>query len=208
MTSYRHAARAAAITAAVSAAALTLAACGTDSGSTSATASTSASASAPASGSAAGSLYNAADVSFAQGMIPHHQQAVEMADLAATRASSAEVKKLAAEIKKAQDPEIKTLSGWLTSWDAQVPTQGSMDHSGHSMPGMMADSDMSTLEKATGPAFDTAFLNLMVKHHEGAVEMARTEKSAGADKRAKDMADAIITSQSAEITRMNKLLDN
>ncbi|MFD7287726.1 DUF305 domain-containing protein [Streptomyces sp. NPDC059863] len=206
MTSYRHAARAAAVTAAVSAAALTLAACGTDSGRTSATASTSASASAP--GSAAGSLYNAADVSFAQGMIPHHRQAVEMADLAATRASSAEVKKLAAEIKKAQDPEIKTLSGWLTSWDAQVPTQGSMDHSGHSMPGMMADTDMSTLEKATGPAFDTAFLNLMVKHHEGAVEMARTEKSAGADKRAKDMADAIITSQSAEITRMNKLLDN
>ncbi|MEV8394478.1 MULTISPECIES: DUF305 domain-containing protein [unclassified Streptomyces] len=206
MTSYRHAARAAAVTAAVSAAALTLAACGTDSGSTSATASTSASASAP--GSAAGSLYNAADVSFAQGMIPHHRQAVEMADLAATRASSAEVKKLAAEIKKAQDPEIKTLSGWLTSWDAQVPTQGSMDHSEHSMPGMMADSDMSTLEKATGPAFDTAFLNLMVKHHEGAVEMARTEKSAGADKRAKDMADAIITSQSAEITRMNKLLDD
>ncbi|MFE4367638.1 DUF305 domain-containing protein [Streptomyces sp. NPDC056835] len=205
MTSYRHAARKAAIAAALSAAALTLTACGGDNGSPSATASTSASAS--ASDSSAGSSYNAADVSFAQGMIPHHRQAVEMADLAATRASSAEVKKLAAEIKKAQDPEIKTLSGWLTSWDAQVPTQGSMDHSGHSMPGMMGDSDMSTLEKATGPAFDTAFLKLMVKHHEGAVEMARTEKSEGADQRAKDMADAIITSQSAEITRMNTLLD-
>ncbi|WP_326609427.1 DUF305 domain-containing protein [Streptomyces scopuliridis] len=203
MTSYRRAARRAATAAAVTTAALTLAACGGDNGSPSSTASTSASA--PA--SAAGSAHNAADVSFAQGMIPHHRQAVEMADLAATRASSPEVKKLAAEIKKAQDPEIKTLSGWLTTWDAQVPTQGSMDHSGHAMPGMMADSDMSTLEKASGPAFDTAFLKLMVKHHEGAVEMARTEKSAGADQSAKDMADAIITSQSAEITRMNTLLD-
>ncbi|MFE9884840.1 DUF305 domain-containing protein [Streptomyces scopuliridis] len=203
MTSYRHAARRAATAAAVTTAALTLAACGGDNGSPSSAASTSASA--PA--SAAGSAHNAADVSFAQGMIPHHRQAVEMADLAATRASSAEVKKLAAEIKKAQDPEIKTLSGWLTSWDAQVPTQGSMDHTGHSMPGMMGDSDMSTLEKASGPAFDTAFLKLMVKHHEGAVEMARTEKSDGADQSAKDMADAIITSQSAEITRMNTLLD-
>ncbi|MFE2493056.1 DUF305 domain-containing protein [Streptomyces scopuliridis] len=203
MTSYRHAARRAATAAAVTTAALTLAACGGDNGSPSSAASTSASA--PA--SAAGSAHNAADVSFAQGMIPHHRQAVEMAGLAATRASSAEVKKLAAEIKKAQDPEIRTLSGWLTSWDAQVPTQGSMDHTGHSMPGMMSDSDMSTLEKASGPAFDTAFLKLMVKHHEGAVEMARTEKSDGADQSAKDMADAIITSQSAEITRMNTLLD-
>ncbi|MFJ9030644.1 DUF305 domain-containing protein [Streptomyces sp. NPDC102274] len=207
MTSYRHAARTAAIAAAVTAAALTLAACGGDNGSPSSTASTSASSSASAPAPAAGSAHNAADVSFAQSMIPHHQQAVEMADLAATRASSAEVKKLAAEIKKAQAPEIKTLSGWLTSWDAQVPTQGSMDHSGHSMPGMMAEGDMSTLEKASGPAFDTAFLKLMVKHHEGAVEMARTEKSDGADRSAKDMAGAIITSQSAEITRMNKLLD-
>ncbi|MFE2038816.1 DUF305 domain-containing protein [Streptomyces scopuliridis] len=203
MTSYRRAARRAVTAAAVTTAALTLAACGGDNGNPSSTASTSASA--PA--SAAGSAHNAADVSFAQGMIPHHRQAVEMAGLAATRASSAEVKKLAAEIKKAQDPEIKTLSGWLTSWDAQVPTQGSMDHTGHSMPGMMGDSDMSTLEKASGPAFDTAFLKLMVKHHEGAVEMARTEKSDGADQSAKDMADAIITSQSAEITRMNTLLD-
>ncbi|MGW2512875.1 DUF305 domain-containing protein [Streptomyces scopuliridis] len=203
MTSYRRAARRAVTAAAVTTAALTLAACGGDNGNPSSTASTSASA--PA--SAAGSAHNAADVSFAQGMIPHHRQAVEMAGLAATRASSAEVKKLAAEIKKAQDPEIKTLSGWLTSWDAQVPTQGSMDHTGHSMPGMMGDSDMSTLEKASGPAFDTAFLKLMVKHHEGAVEMARTEKSDGADQSAKDMADAIITSQSAEITWMNTLLD-
>ncbi|WP_411112405.1 DUF305 domain-containing protein [Streptomyces sp. 029-5] len=208
MTSYRHTARTAATAAAVTAAALTLAACGGDNGSPSSSASTPASASASAS-AAAGPAHNAADVSFAMDMIPHHQQAVEMADLAATRASSPEVKKLAAEIKKAQGPEIRTLSGWLTSWGAQVPTQGSADHSaaGHSMPGMMAEGDMPTLEKASGPAFDTAFLKLMVKHHEGAVEMARTEKSAGADRSAKDMADAIITSQSAEITRMNNLLD-
>ncbi|MFG3072008.1 DUF305 domain-containing protein [[Kitasatospora] papulosa] len=147
-----------------------------------------------------------ADVAFAKGMIPHHRQAVEMADLASSRAQSTQVKTLAGEIKKAQAPEIKTLSGWLTSWGEEVPAEGVMDHSMHGMDGMMTGEDMDSLKKSSGKAFDTAFLEMMIKHHEGAVDMAKTEKADGSFPDAKKMADAIITSQTAEISRMNSLL--
>ncbi|WP_141698596.1 DUF305 domain-containing protein, partial [Streptomyces lushanensis] len=123
---------------------------------------------------------------------------------------SAEVMTLAAEIRKTQAPEIKTLSAWLKGWGEQVPADDAghdADHSAHTMSGMMSEDDMSALENASGAAFDTAFLKLMVKHHEGAVTMARTEQSQGANQAAKDLADRVATSQSAEITRMNGLLD-
>ncbi|MEU9591279.1 DUF305 domain-containing protein [Streptomyces sp. NPDC048219] len=165
-----------------------------------------------ASPSAPQGRHNAADVAFAKGMIPHHRQAVEMAGLAPGRARSAEVKKLAADIKKAQDPEIRTLSGWLTSWGEEVPAEGAMDHSVHGMAGtggmggMMTAQEMTELESASGTAFDTAFMEMMIKHHEGAVEMARTEQADGAHEPAVKMAGEIITSQGAEIERMNTLL--
>ncbi|MFJ8072383.1 DUF305 domain-containing protein [Streptomyces sp. NPDC096176] len=160
-----------------------------------------------ASASAARGQHNAADVTFAKGMVPHHRQAVEMADLAPTRAESAEVKKLAEEIKKAQAPEIKTLSGWLASWGEEVPAEGAMDHSTHGdAGGMMTAEKMEKLENSSGKAFDTAFMEMMIKHHEGAVQMAKTEQQDGSHQPATVMADAIVTSQSAEITRMNKLL--
>ncbi|MDX3401763.1 MULTISPECIES: DUF305 domain-containing protein [Streptomyces] len=204
-----------AVVAAAGAAALVLAACGgsgDDDGSAghgghAATAPSSAPSSASA--SASQGQHNAADVAFAKGMIPHHRQAVEMADLAPGRARSAEVKKLAADIKKAQDPEIRTLSGWLTSWGKDVPAEGAMDHSTHDMGGMggmMTAEEMTGLENASGKAFDTAFTELMIKHHEGAVEMARTEQADGAHGPAKKMAGEIIDSQSAEIEQMNALL--
>ncbi|MEU9254991.1 DUF305 domain-containing protein [Streptomyces sp. NPDC048270] len=156
---------------------------------------------------AAQGRHNAADVAFAQGMIPHHRQAVEMADLAPTRAGSAEVKQLAEAIKKAQDPEIRTLSGWLTAWGEQVPAAGAGDHSAHGAGGgMMTAEEMDRLGKASGKAFDTAFMELMIKHHEGAVAMAKTERADGAHPEAKTMAEAIISSQSAEIATMNGLL--
>ncbi|MEF9523499.1 MULTISPECIES: DUF305 domain-containing protein [Streptomyces] len=212
-----------AVVAAAGAAALVLAACGGsggDGGSAghgghAATAPSSAPSSASASASASQGQHNAADVAFAKGMIPHHRQAVEMADLAPGRARSAEVKKLAADIKKAQDPEIRTLSGWLTSWGEDVPAEGAMDHSTHDMSGMggmggmggiMTAEEMTGLENASGKAFDTAFTELMIKHHEGAVEMARTEQADGAHGPARKMAGEIIDSQSAEIEQMNALL--
>ncbi|MFF8908952.1 DUF305 domain-containing protein [Streptomyces olivaceoviridis] len=169
----------------------------------------SAAASAPATASASATAHNAQDVSFAQGMIPHHRQALEMAKLADGRASSARVKDLASRIEKAQDPEIRTMTGWLTSWGEQAPMAG-MDHSAHSgmsgTSGMMSEADMTALEKATGKDFDTKFLSMMVGHHEGAVEMATTEKEKGQYGPAKTMADAIVTAQNAEIKEMKRLL--
>ncbi|MFI0233250.1 DUF305 domain-containing protein [Streptomyces sp. NPDC017086] len=154
-------------------------------------------------------VHNAQDVVFAQGMIPHHRQALEMARLADGRASSARVKDLAARIEKAQDPEIRTMTGWLRSWGEEAPMAG-MDHSGHSgmpgMPGMMSDADLTALKKTTGHDFDTRFLSLMVEHHRGAVKMAATEKEKGRYGAARTMADAIVTAQNAEIKEMRQLL--
>ncbi|MFD9475947.1 DUF305 domain-containing protein [Streptomyces nojiriensis] len=210
MTSKRSLIRRATAVAAAATAALVLAACGgngdgSGSGSGSAHDEHGSSASPSASAPARQGDHNAADTVFAQGMIPHHRQAVEMAGLAAARAESAEVKKLAEEVRKAQDPEIETLSGWLTSWGEKVPAAGG-DHGGHDMSGMMAAEEMQQLTASSGKAFDTAFLRMMVEHHEGAVAMAKTEQTDGAYRPAKDMATAIITSQSAEIARMNTLL--
>ncbi|MGA5412038.1 DUF305 domain-containing protein [Streptomyces lavendulocolor] len=155
--------------------------------------------------------HNQGDVDFAQGMIPHHRQAVMMADMAETRASSSDVKELAEEIKKAQEPEIATMSAWLTAWGEEVP-QGmdgmdGMDHGdASSMPGMMNDQQMNDMRGASGTAFDTMFLTQMIKHHEGAITMAETEKKEGAYGPAKELADDIITAQKAEITHMREML--
>ncbi|MGW2045079.1 DUF305 domain-containing protein [Streptomyces sp. NPDC001858] len=197
MRTTRTLTRRAVLAAAAVTAAFTLAACGNDDGSDS---------------KAAGG-HNEQDVSFAQGMIPHHRQALGMARLAAGRASSAEVEDLAARVEKAQDPEITTMSGWLTSWGEDVPATSGMNHSGdsgssgaHGMPGMMDGSDMAELAKASGTDFDSLFLTLMVEHHEGAVDMAEAEKDKGEYGPATSLADDIVTAQSAEIAEMNKLL--
>ncbi|MGY0068383.1 DUF305 domain-containing protein [Streptomyces sp. QTS137] len=207
MTSIRSLARRTGLVATAATAALVLAACGGDDGSgTGSGAQTSASASAEDTAGA----HNGQDVSFAQEMIPHHQQAVQMAEMAATQASSPEVEDLASRIEKAQGPEIETMSGWLESWGEDVPSSmpgmhhGSSDASG--MPGMMDPEDMDELMKASGKGFDTMFLTMMVEHHEGAVEMAATEKDEGRYGPAKKLAGDIITAQTAEIEEMNKLL--
>ncbi|MFD7409352.1 DUF305 domain-containing protein [Streptomyces sp. NPDC059866] len=190
--------------AAAGTAALVLAACG-GGGAAGHNSHTGASPSAAASAPASQEQHHAADIAFAQGMIPHHRQAVEMADLAPSRAQSAEVQKLAADIKKAQDPEIKTLSGWLTAWGEEVPAEGA-DHSMHSGSGMMTAEDMEKLKNASGTVFDTAFMEMMIEHHEGAVAMAKTEQADGSYTPAKKMAGQIISSQTAEIQKMNELL--
>ncbi|MFB7247379.1 DUF305 domain-containing protein [Streptomyces populi] len=166
--------------------------------------------------SAAQGGHNAQDVSFAQGMIPHHRQAVAMAGLAASRAKSQQVKDLAAKIEQAQDPEIDTMSGWLKAWDAKVPGTSpsgtedmpGMDHSGSAMPGMMSSGDMAELKGLSGDAFDKAFLHMMISHHEGAIAMAKTERAKGSYGPATTMAKSIVTSQSSEITGMDEMLGN
>jgi uncharacterized protein (DUF305 family) len=165
------------------------------------------SASSPAAAGAQSASHNDQDVMFAQQMIPHHRQAVDMAKLASTRAKSPEVKKLATQIEGAQDPEINTMTGWLKEWGAAPPEESmpGMDH-GMDMPGMMTEADMTSLTKASGADFDRMFLTMMIKHHEGAITMAKDEQTKGSSKPAKDLAGTIITAQTAEITTMRGLL--
>lgn len=159
--------------------------------------------------------HNDADVAFVQGMIPHHRQAVEMAELAAGRSQNAQVIDLAARIGGGQQPEIDAMVGWLEEWGAEVPAEGSgmsgmsgMDHGGDmgAMGGMMAPEQMQQLQGASGPAFDRMFLEMMTEHHRGAVEMAQTELQDGADTDALALAQKIIDTQQAEITEMDTLL--
>ncbi|KOX16111.1 DUF305 domain-containing protein [Nocardiopsis sp. NRRL B-16309] len=148
--------------------------------------------------------FNDADVAFAQEMIPHHEQAVEMADLAESRAGDG-VRDLAEEIAEAQGPEIERMTGLLESWgESPAPD---MEGAGHSdMPGMMSDEEMAELEAAEGEEFDTLFLEMMILHHEGAVTMAETEIAEGVDPQAQDLAEDIFQVQHAEIERMSTML--
>ena len=153
----------------------------------------------------ASSAHNDADVSFATDMIPHHQQAVEMAQLAASRASSTAVKDLAKKIEAAQKPEITTMSAWLTTWGKPVPSlMGGMDMSGNGT--MMSAADMMQLTHSKGAEFDRMFLTMMITHHKGAVAMAAKETAAGENADALALAKAIRTSQTAEVSTMQKLL--
>ena len=164
-----------------------------------------------AASSSAATEFNDSDVMFAQMMIPHHQQAVEMADLAATRANDPELKSLAAQIKAAQAPEMSTMTGWLTAWGrptAPPSASGGHDHGGSSsMPGMMSAQDMDTLTSATGVDFDRKFAEMMIGHHNGAIEMAKTEQSSGSNPQAKELAAQIEKSQTAEVKQLQSILD-
>jgi len=157
---------------------------------------------------AQGGQRNDADVTFAQEMIPHHAQAVEMAKLAKEHASDPRVKKLATTIEAAQGPEIKQMTGWLKAWGEDVPDSKAGGHnmSDGSMSGMMSDADMKALAQARGPGFDRMFLTMMIKHHEGAIAMAKTEQAEGKNSEAKALAKRIETSQTAEITNMKAIL--
>ena len=157
----------------------------------------------------ADATFNAADVAFAQGMIPHHRQAIEMADLVPSRGSSPEVATLARQIAAAQGPEIATMTSWLQGWDQTVPPDMGMDHSGHdmgSMDGMMSADDMERLGGSNGAAFDRMWVEMMIVHHEGALTMAQREVADGKDPTAVALARSIIDSQTAEITAMRSLL--
>jgi uncharacterized protein (DUF305 family) len=188
---------------------LVLSACGGDQSSSDTGMNHGATTAASPAASAAGT-FNDADATFAQAMIPHHQQAVQMADMADGRAADAEVKALAAKIQAAQQPEIDTMTGWLTAWGkpATEPHMSTGSGMGHgSMPGMMTDADMAKLMGAKGAAFDKHFLTMMISHHEGAIEMAQQEVAQGSSPEAKALAQKIITDQQAEIATMKTMLE-
>jgi uncharacterized protein (DUF305 family) len=152
--------------------------------------------------------HNADDVTFAQQMVPHHGQALDMAKLVPSRSTDPKVLDLASRIEKAQDPEIRQMQGWLTTWGAGMPgmTHESMPGMGGSMPGMMSADDMKQLEAAKGAEFDKVWLHMMIRHHQGAIDMAKTELAKGGDADAKALARKIIDAQQAEITEMQGLL--
>ena len=167
---------------------------------------TSSSSAAAAPTSAAAEAHNDADVTFAQHMIPHHQQAVEMSDtLLAKQGIDPRVIELANQIKAAQGPEIQQMQGWLTQWGA--PAMPPM--SGHDMPsmqGMMSDADMTALQNAQAVEASKLFLTQMIAHHEGAITMAQTEIKDGQYPAAVELAHAIVTAQQREIDTMNGIL--
>ncbi|MCM3515149.1 DUF305 domain-containing protein [Nocardioides sp. P86] len=192
--------------------ALTSAACGNDAdgGDTSAEVST--------------TEHNDADVAFASEMLQHHAQALAMVDLTMGRDLDPEVQQLADEIRAAQAPEIETFTDWLTDWDEEIPSTmrdhanadhedgeagaamegmeaGSMD-----MPGMMSAADMTALEDAPDSKFQDMWLEMMIEHHTGAIDMAEAETEQGQYKPAIDLAEEIATSQAGEIDTMENLL--
>jgi len=183
---------------------------GMDHGSGSSTGSDAVVSATPTAGASVSTERSAADVEFAKAMIPHHQQAREMAELAATRSQSPEVKTLATKIADTQGPEIETMTSWLNAWGEAVPTgsPGGMDHGsmGPDMAGMMTEEQMNALRNARGAQFDRMWLQMMVEHHQGAVEMARTQQAKGTNPEAKALAATIAKDQTAEIAVMRALL--
>lgn len=169
--------------------------------------------------------HNAPDVSFTQLMLEHHEGALEMSELATSRAQSADVKKIAATIEEAQRPEIVLMEGWLTAWgEPRDPAkqsgmdhddtgdgdeaEGGMGHDGMDMGGKSQEEVMVELRKATGTDFDRQFLTDMIAHHQGAVMMAEQEQKDGQNPQAIELAGLIIDSQQTEIAQMQKQLTN
>lgn len=160
-------------------------------------------------GCSGGGSENDADVAFVQGMAPHHEQAVEMADLVDDATGvSPELTALAARIEDAQEPEIDQMEEWLDDWDvADSDDHASMEGMDHgSMSGMMSSGDLTALAELDGPAFEQRWLTMMIEHHRGAVEAAETVVADGSDPDVRALAEQIVASQSAEISEMEGLL--
>lgn len=145
---------------------------------------------------------NNADMQFTMMMIPHHKQAVEMADMILAKDGIDErVTNLAEQIKEAQGPEIELMESWLEDWGTPMGDMDGMDHGG-----MMSDTDMQALEAATGVEASRLFLEQMIVHHEGAIEMAQDEVDNGQNPDVITLAENIIASQTTEITTMEDIL--
>jgi uncharacterized protein (DUF305 family) len=154
-----------------------------------------------------GSQHNDADMTFVSGMVPHHQEAVEMAQLVESRTQRPELRALADTIITTQNQEIRLMQDWQRAW-GQEGESGGMDHGakggGASMPGTMPKVHMDELTQLNDTEFDVAFVRMMIEHHQGAVEMAETELRDGADAEAKWLARKIIADQRKEIEMMTK----
>ncbi len=168
-----------------------------------------------------GARFNDADVEFATDMIQHHAQALSMVDLTVDRTLDPEVQQLAEDIRAAQGPEIETMSDWLQDWDEEIPdTMRDHSNAGHDMegmgdsmdgldsdmPGMLSGDDFDKLENASESGFQIMWLEMMIEHHEGAVEMAEDEQDNGRYQPAVELAGDVVDTQTAEIDKMETLL--
>jgi uncharacterized protein (DUF305 family) len=146
---------------------------------------------------------NDTDVTFTQNMIPHHQQAIEMAKLVDSHTQRPQLRTLADRIAATQGQEVTLLQGWLQEW-GKPATPAGMDHGGMQMPGMMNETDMRQLIATKHDGFDLMFLDMMAAHHQGAIDMATTELRDGALPEVKQLAQQIIDTQQTEIDRFRQ----
>lgn len=156
-------------------------------------------------GAGAGATWNESDVAYAMGMAVHHEQAVEMSELVlAHDGLDARVADLAERIRDAQGPEIEQMEQWLEAWGAGGDMAG---HGDHGMAGMQSEEDLAAIRDADADRAAVLFLEGMVEHHEGALEMAEAHLEAGADPAALALSEQVIATQQAEIDEMRTLLD-
>ncbi|MGN9842782.1 DUF305 domain-containing protein [Nonomuraea sp. H19] len=148
----------------------------------------------------------ASDVRFAEAMIPHHRQALEMTSLVDERTTTPSIRAFARSITAAQTPEIKAMTGWLAELGRQAPA--GHEHGQAAGYGMASEEELNALRAARGTAFDRLFLQLMTKHHQGAVKMAGEELANGRDQRMRMLAKDVYSGQSIEIARMKQVLDS
>lgn len=152
--------------------------------------------------------FNADDVAFATNMIPHHQQAIDLSALVPERSTNPAVMALAEKITAAQQPEINALRVFLVQWNENPEDGNAGGHEGGhgQMQGMVDEATMAKLQTLKGSEFDTLWLESMISHHQGAIEMAKAEIANGENVDAKSMAQAIVDTQEAEIGEMNDIL--
>ena len=143
------------------------------------------------------SEYSSDDIMFAEMMIPHHEQAIEMSEIALLNTSNPEVLQIAQEIKDAQSPEIELMRSWA---GVNVSL-----HAGHMMEGMLSKGELSDLREATGRDFDVLFLQGMIKHHEGAIAIAQ-DVATSKNKDVANLSASISAAQVLEIATMKELL--
>lgn len=145
--------------------------------------------------------FDANDIMFAQMMIPHHEQAIELSKLAMKNTTTRAILDLAERIKNAQQPEIEEMKGWLDDAGADMEHMGGMDDMG-----IVGEEDMSSVRKARGAVFDKLFLALMIAHHEGAIQMSQQVLKSTSNELVRALAQKIIDAQEAEIAEMKELL--
>lgn len=166
--------------------------------------------------------HSAADVEFASDMIQHHAQALSMVDLTMGRPLDPEVERLVEDIRAAQGPEIETMADWLTGWGEPVPETmrdhvnsghgdgdvgDAMEGMDHDMPGMMSAEEMTALQDAPDAEFQDLWLTMMIEHHEGAIDMARTHLDRGTYRPSVELAETIAESQADEIDTMKDMVN-